>query len=112
MLAKNALFVFYAGQGRLRTVTVIANMSAPPSPSNYYSPPDVLLHHLSFLSYYSSSAPLSPPPLDPCMFLTTRPWQVGYLDDPYEGELFTWFVDLYSMAHDPVERYAQPCVEK
>jgi hypothetical protein len=30
--------------------------------------------------------------------------QVGYLDDPYEGELFTFFVDLYSMAHDPAER--------
>jgi len=69
MLAKNALLVFYAGEGKLRTVTVIANMSAPPSPGNYYGPP-----------------------------------QVGYLDDPYEGELFTFFVDLYSMAHDPAER--------
>jgi hypothetical protein len=41
MLAKNALLVFYAGEGRLRTVTVIANMSAPPSPGNYYGPPQV-----------------------------------------------------------------------
>jgi hypothetical protein len=41
MMAKNAVAVFYAGGGKLRTVTVIANMSAQPSPGNYYGPPGV-----------------------------------------------------------------------
>lgn len=34
-LAHNAIPVFYAGQGHIRTVATIANVSAPPSQNNY-----------------------------------------------------------------------------
>lgn len=60
LLAQNALTVFYDGNGRFRTVTLIKNVSDIPSPGNYLCP------------------------VGGC----------GYLDDPYEGELFTVFAWL------------------
>jgi len=70
MLAANSLMIFYAGEGHIRCVTKIQNISASPFPGNY-----------------EDSGP------DPC-----------WLDDPYEGELFAVFMDLYAPWKDMAER--------
>lgn len=54
----NIMTVFYAGQGRFRSVTQIRNCTAPVTPANYYGD--------------------------------------GYLNDPYEGELFTDYAYLFA----------------
>ena len=64
MLADNSMMVFYDGFGRIRSVTLIHNSTAPPTPSNYYQSDNV-----------------------PCLGC--------YLDDPYEGEMMTFFMTLY-----------------
>ena len=62
LMQKNVIMMFYQGEGRVRSVVKIANITSQPSLSNYQLAT----------------------PCGPC-----------YLDDPYEGELFAWFMDLY-----------------
>jgi len=63
LLVSNAMMVFYAGEGRIRAVTLIHDTSVAPYPGNYYE--NV-----------------------PC-------GRNCYLNDPYEGELMAFFMDLY-----------------
>jgi hypothetical protein len=58
-MVRNAVTVFYAGNGNIRTVTNIANQRWPVENNTYTGAP-------------------------------------GYLNDPYEGELFTMFVYLFN----------------
>jgi len=69
MLAQNAVMIFYNGNGQIRTVTQILNVTVSPFPGNYVD-----------------GSPGS------------------YLDDPYEGELFAFFLDLYASWPDPNEK--------
>jgi hypothetical protein len=63
-LAKNALPIFYEGDGKIRAVSNIKDITIEPTKDNYYTTENCG---------------------DPC-----------YLDDPYEGELFAFFIDLFS----------------
>lgn len=60
MLADNSMMIFYDGAGRVRSVTIIVDNKAQPTPDNYYIQCDTCL-----------------------------------LDDPYEGEMMTFFMVLY-----------------
>eukprot|EP01121_Diplochlamys_sp_Union-15-3_P001464 TRINITY_DN11268_c0_g1_i1.p1 TRINITY_DN11268_c0_g1~~TRINITY_DN11268_c0_g1_i1.p1 ORF type:complete len:532 (+),score=71.97 TRINITY_DN11268_c0_g1_i1:51-1646(+) len=68
MLAQNAKIMFYHGNGLIRAVVSIKNVSEPPSPDNY---------------------------ADDCEC---------WLNDPYEGELFAFFLDLYASGFTDQEK--------
>jgi len=70
LMIQNCVLVFYQGNGYIRAVTTIANVTAPPS-VNQYS--------------------------DQC---TSN----CYLDDPYEGELMAFFMDLFGEWENPIDR--------
>lgn len=68
LMKKTAPIIFYEGEGKIRTVSLIRDVNAQPFPSNY-----------------RSSSPCG----HPC-----------YLDDPYEGEMMAFFMDLYGNVKD------------
>lgn len=68
LMKRTSPIIFYEGEGKIRTVSIIRDVNAQPFPSNYRS---------------------ETPCGHPC-----------YLDDPYEGELMAFFIDLYGNVRD------------
>jgi hypothetical protein len=75
LLRQTARTVFYAGDGHIRAVATIKDPQAQPTdPGNYG------------------------------MNCDGMPWSNCYLDDPYEGEMFAVWMDLYSAWPSPADR--------
>jgi hypothetical protein len=68
LMKRSSSIIFYEGDGKIRTVTVIKDVQAQPTPENY-----------------ASEFPCG----HPC-----------FLDDPYEGELLAFFMDLFTNIPD------------
>jgi len=62
LLADTSLMVFYEGEGKIRCVTRVVNITSAPTKDNYKSDGG----------------------------------EACYLDDPYEGELMAFFMDMYA----------------
>lgn len=80
-MALNAIPIFYAGDGLIRTVSSISNVTAMPSQNKYGC--SVRIHLSVWL-------------LERCTLTRGTQGACGWLNDPYEGELFAVMMDLYS----------------